>query len=917
MVSDQDPLDYLASADPDLARRLRERIVGSPFLYTDQTIRTLVDEILWGFLQELSFGQAYALGIITVIHRSGPGQVQRYCALVRAAGRDGPTRGKLFAEALVQVVVYDPGSFTDRFLQVTDIMLGKGTYTLKDPLNTLSCFLVVKDALSATRYLELLADVFDRPLTYNRCLVISKRLPRLVESLAVARRPWQLSQLQRVMHADDTLMEPFFEGIEKGVDLLTEKALAEFVERGLKKFRRDRSHGSRFFQLASRPGIEVCRALQVALPLSAVRGRIDRYLQARVGRRLTVKAVTEMPAAYAHPVDDTFIYFDGAALYLKDVIDRFPDKQANTDLYMCLARLESGCAEFRTFDFDLEKEAERHGIDLTPHDFPDGLSDLECFFSTFTIPDLAADLFTMVEHGRLRRLLSRKYPGLNRRASAIMGRELARLLAAGHRPVFLYELYARIALGVNEETKQVADTARGPVGGIAQVFNRLMADADSVEASAGVVRRIFPEVTATLADCEPEFATNAGYPGLTLPFGRKIRPALFQIRTHGDQQLAARVKQRLNKSGFKVYRSDLLKLLHERSGRLSTADVRSIIVQAVKGAGNQNDASGAVPDIGSLFFKDLLPGLETGPEDQAEAAANVFRYPEWDRTQNDYLMDHTRLTEKELAGHTNGFYPQTLKRHQGLVRRIKYAFELLKPEGIKILRQWIEGDDFDYRAMLDFVLDKKAGVTPSDRLYIKRMKSARDVAVMLLVDLSKSTSNTVQGSADTVLDVEKEAIVLFCEALEVVGDTYAIAGFSGTGRLGVDFFGVKGFAEDMGAAVRARVNAMTPQRNTRMGTAIRHAVNSFRSVDSSVKLLIVLGDGYPNDSGYKKEYALEDTRKAVFEARSKNIFTHGITVNMSNDVKMDDLFGPVHHTVISNVRELPDKLWRVYSSLTH
>ncbi len=404
---------------------------------------------------------------------------------------------------------------------------------------------------------------------------------------------------------------------------------------------------------------------------------------------------------------------------------------------------------------------------------------------------------------------------------------------------------------------------------------------------------------------------------MKVPFGRKIRPALHHIRFHLDQQLARRVKQRLNKSGFKVYRADLVKLLQEKKGQHTIADIRALVVDTLKCTENQGDASGGVSDIGTVFLTDLVPELETDLEEEVDAAATVFRYPEWDNTQNDYLVDHTRLTVKELSGYENGFYPQTLKRHQGLIRRIKNAFELLKPEGVKILRQWIEGDDFDYRAMLDFAMDKKAGIMPSDRLYIKRMKSARDVAVMLLVDLSKSTSNTVQGSADTVLDVEKEAIVLFCEALEVVGDTFAISGFSGTGRLAVDFFGVKGFDEAMGAAVRARINAMAPQRNTRMGSAIRHAVNSFRAVDATIKLLIVLGDGYPNDSGYKKEYALEDTRKAVFEARSKNIYTHGITVNISNDFKMDDLFGSVHHTAISDIRELPDKLWRIYSSLTH
>lgn len=341
MVLEQDPLDYLALADPDLARRLGERLSGSPFSYAEQMIRFIVDEILWGFTQELSFGQAYARGISAVIHLSGPKQVRRYCALVRGAGKHGPTLGKLFAVALVQVVVHDHRRFTDRFIEVTGIMLAKGTYTLKDPLNTLSGLLAAKEALSATRYLELLADVFDRPLTYNRCLVISKRLPRLVDSLAVVRRPWQLSQLEKVLHVDDILMEPFFEGLGKGVDLLSAKDLADFVARGLEKFRRDRSHGIQFFELASMAGIETCRELQVAMPLSAVRGRLDRYLQARVGRGLAVKAVAEMPAAYCRPSENTFVYFDGVTLYLKDVINRFTDKQENADLYMCLVRLES------------------------------------------------------------------------------------------------------------------------------------------------------------------------------------------------------------------------------------------------------------------------------------------------------------------------------------------------------------------------------------------------------------------------------------------------------------------------------------------------------------------------------------------------------------------------------------------------
>jgi nitric oxide reductase NorD protein len=228
----------------------------------------------------------------------------------------------------------------------------------------------------------------------------------------------------------------------------------------------------------------------------------------------------------------------------------------------------------------------------------------------------------------------------------------------------------------------------------------------------------------------------------------------------------------------------------------------------------------------------------------------------------------------------------------------------------------VEGDAFDYRALLDFAIDKKAGKIPSDRLYIKHIKQTRDVAAVLLVDLSRSTANTVYNSEATILHVEKEAIVLFCEALQVVGDVFAVAGFSSTGRLGVDYFKIKDFEENMDDAVKRRIDALSPQRNTRLGAAIRHAACQLEAVPSKVRLLIVLSDGFPNDADYKHQYAIEDTKKSILEARSKNIFTHAITINFAGDPKLDDLYGNVHHNVISDVRELPDKLLRIYGSLT-
>ncbi|HSO19324.1 MAG TPA: hypothetical protein VLT88_07705, partial [Desulfosarcina sp.] len=250
------------------------------------------------------------------------------------------------------------------------------------------------------------------------------------------------------------------------------------------------------------------------------------------------------------------------------------------------------------------------------------------------------------------------------------------------------------------------------------------------------------------------------------------------------------------------------------------------------------------------------------------------------------------------------------------VKRIRYAFELLRPQEITLLRQWRDGDAFDYRALLDYAVDRKAGLMPSDRLFVKRIKRIRDVAALLLVDLSRSTANAVDQSGACVLDVEKQAIVLLGEALEVVGDRFAIAGFSGTGPLGVDYYRIKGLQEPFDDAVKGRISAMAPLRSTRMGAAIRHAAARLAPVSARVRLLLILGDGYPNDLAYKGDYAVEDTRRAVMEARAEAIHVKAITVNAGDNGKLDRLYGKPHHTLIGNIRDLPDKLVRVYSALT-
>jgi hypothetical protein len=658
-------------------------------------------------------------------------------------------------------------------------------------------------------------------------------------------------------------------------------------------------------------------------------GQLNRYLWARTGLQITVRPLSALDGRLSSMSAATITACtDGRFIYLPEEIAFFGQKKANADLYRCLAGFESGNNEFGTFDFDLERMFDRCQALTECRSALDDLgippvsgqpnrtaSDLERFLALFPVTALAADLFTVFEHGRIRRMLKRRYPGLVRSFLPIL--QGAAVPSHG----LVDDLYTVIALELPPNSASDPGDVRHHLvkSMLARFVDRTGTGECRAESSGELVVLSYREVANTLSELAPDQLTGQAYRPLQTPFDRRLRPDLVHAADQALDQKALALKAKLAEKGYRIYRSDLRKHLKAHQGQVCADDLAAML----ENASNMADPvkSGSPPpseELSAHLAQDLPELFDTStPDDETEAQA-VTWHPEWDCHMGDYLTEHTRVRDRVVTGCESSFYSRVLQRHRGLVKRIRTAFELLKPEGLKLYRQWIEGDAFDYRALLDFILDKKAGITPSERLYIKRLKVNRDVAVLLLVDLSRSTANPVTGSTARVLDVAKEAIVLFSEALEVVGDTYAIAGFSGNGRLGVDYFHIKDFTEPMNSVVRNRIDAMTPQRNTRMGAAIRHAAAQFDAVTSRVRLLITLGDGFPNDLGYKKRYAVEDTRRAISELRSRHIHVHAITINIDavDDGRLDDLYGEIHHNEIANVIDLPEKLWRIYGMLT-
>ncbi|MEJ2657207.1 MAG: VWA domain-containing protein [Desulfobacterales bacterium] len=927
MIPNTDLLKSLQTADPDLFEAVKTSLESKTVAVLEEDVTVLVEESLWALSLEVSFGRSVAKGFSNLVGEVDSSHFHRYRTLIRSFGNQGPTIGRIMAEHLVPVLRHGDGLFLERFLHTAETMQNKGTYTLKDPLDELTRLLDEKDVGSANAYVDLLGDTFSENMSYVQSQTFAHHIPLAVRSFQVSKRVWQIQQLHRVLKADHHLFDHFLLGMEKGLYLLSQEALEDFVSVALAKKRRSIRLAAKFLSLESKFGLDTYEDMQVTVPISEVRHPLNRYLRARTGLTLSIRSLSDLPDSLLKESNGrTLICSDGKFIYLADEINKFPTKSENVKLYKCLTRLEAGHFEFGTFDFDLEKSLQKYQNSTGIRDqnlkcdrifAHEDVSDLERFFLTFPIPGLAKDLFTVFEHGRIRLLLGRRYPGLVRQTLPLLHREAFHMINPKEPVDALFLLYLKIGLDllipssihVDERISTVSDK-------IEKEFKTAMAADDRVETCAGLVNLAYPQIDMLLKAPGYFHGLKKTYKPLRTPFNRRLRPDLFYNSHRNIDQIAAKLMVRLADRGFKVYKSDIRRKLIANKGMISLEEIQSILLN------HSNESETDVPkhetsiDLSWLDLSRLLGSKALVSVLDGDDIGSVSWYKEWDCHLNDYLTSHVRVVDRSSSESSGDFYIRTLKKHQGLVQRIRYAFELLKPEGLMRLRQWVEGDEFDYRALLDFAVDKKAGKIPSDRLYIKHIKQTRDVTALLLVDLSRSTANTAYNSKATILHVEKEAIVLFCEALEVVGDVFAVAGFSSTGRLGVDYLRIKDFEENLGDTVQRRIDALAPQRNTRLGAAIRHATCQLEKVSSKVRLLIVISDGFPNDVDYKHQYAIIDTQKSIFEARSKNIFTHAITVNFAGDPKLDDLYGNTHHNVISDVGELPDKLLRIYSSLT-
>ena len=324
-------------------------------------------------------------------------------------------------------------------------------------------------------------------------------------------------------------------------------------------------------------------------------------------------------------------------------------------------------------------------------------------------------------------------------------------------------------------------------------------------------------------------------------------------------------------------------------------------------------------DLGDIPLDYLVAGGSADPSSMHAAQVDISQsdeevtsgqpYPEWDFRRGHYRQDWCYLNEVDINEGADDFVDATLKKYATTLPQLRKSFEALRGED-KWLRRQLDGDDIDLDALVAALADVQTGRELSDHVYTRLSRIDRNIAVMFMIDMSGSTKGWVN-------DAERESLVLLCQALEILGDQYAIYGFSGMTRKRCELYRIKQFDEPYSETIERRISGISAKDYTRMGVTIRHLNKTLETIAAKTKLLITLSDGKPEDfDGYGGEYGIEDTRQALIESRRLGIHPFCITIDTEASSYLPHMYGAHSYAVVDDVRTLPLRVADVYRRLT-
>ncbi|HEY2387549.1 MAG TPA: VWA domain-containing protein [Candidatus Binatia bacterium] len=840
----------------------------------------------------------------------GPGDFRAWAELGRVAGRLGPSRPELFTSV--------PSALHRLDERTRGIVVMTALAAAAAPAVAVELYFSLPAAL------DVAADERDGVIASLRPVAAGtpRALPELLPVLRtiLERTPGDLraplvALAARIAERFPAGVVPFYRVLPRLLEQSGIEGVERWVDEGLRVAADGGDAGLAFFALDSRTSRAVLAASSTAVAFSEVRGLIKRYLHMLTGHMLEAEAHPEV--GYRPPF---LLLLDGAgaeegggdgaarptALFPPRV-DVFATTEANLRVYRAIAAQHAARLQFGT-------------AALAPP-VPE-------FLARFSHPAIAEHLLAIFEGVRLDAAIARTYRGLAadlRVLAAELARgavqlpgtieQLARVLAQGRRTDLARRL-PTIAERLVAPTATVGDSAQATT----LVYAEIMRDDTGLGLTVGATG--FPELFGddSLTDALLEFEMGDGSAiGADLgaaaegdaPPPEPAAPETLPTLELSDEEAEG-------PPGSPLDPQALLEMLRNardltiRQGHADDLDALGLYV---------SDLAGKLPRERMAELLGALRearGGRLGAHAADDAGATAV-YDEWDYRIADYRHAWCRLHELPLESDTGDFFHQTLAEHADLLPEVRRQFQRIRPERYRIVHGLEDGEDFDLDAVITARADRRSGHAPSAKLYQSRQREERDVATLFLVDMSASTDEPVPDApaGRRVIDITKEALVVMTEALEEIGDTYAIAGFSGHGRSQVEFYVVKRFGEPLTSSVKGKIGAIEPKRSTRMGAALRHAVATMRTVAARSKHVILLSDGFPQDLDYGDDrrsnvYGIQDTAMAFQEAARAAVTPFCITVDKAGHDYLKDICDASRYLVIDDITALPRELPKIY-----
>jgi nitric oxide reductase NorD protein len=752
---------------------------------------------------------------------------------------------------------------------------------------------------------------------------------------------------------------------------------------GVRLLRAHREAGLAYFRLETSRSHQVLDALSSAVEVGRVKDLLRLYCRALTGAQVEIASSEELVQRGIGWVDKEKPATEGSTVYLPPVANRYPTKGENFEWYKVVATHQVAHLEFGSFSFSYERPSALFR-DLRPRLTPSPaagvwLTDMQRFFSLFPERRLALDIFTVLEDGRVDARVKGEYAGIRaayRRAQQDALRERPALEVLPAREAMV-EVLVRLTL--QSHRLPIPAPYRKEARALARLVRLLSRPEARVEDTAEATLRAYALISRIPNEAVPPeqwqeqdlSQEQEGEEGddLLSQVPQSLSPGQRQGGQpyHPPQDVGYR-------GDFKPELVQLLTKLKERGGQrqgsttppaITREMLENLLRESAEVEADRGDLTRSVGTFASNLMREAgiaqpppVPAFGQGPTAHVDEEGgpleatepNTYLYDEWDFRVGDYKPRWCLVREKVMAEGDTTFWEQTLQAYAPLVYQVRKQFEWMVPEAFRKVKRLQDGEEFDLDAVLEAMVDKRAGLTPSEKVYWRRNKVERDVAVAFLIDMSASTAEAIEEgkreewdapddpveymlwlrarrgepsrrSYKRIIDLEKESLVVLIQALQTLGDRYGIYGFSGYGRENVEFYAIKDLQEAFGDGVKRRIDKIAPLHATRMGPALRHTIAKLEGVEAKTKVLFLISDGRPQDRGYsregvEKEYAVHDTHKALLEAKQKKIIPFCLTVDKNGHDYLKTMCADIGYEVLADIWSLPRRLPLLYRQLT-